>query len=286
MTQDGSRFPVFERVGSDLRLPQVGQQVSIADRMASMPLLDTLLPDDSPLPEHVREVRGALCRFKYFAFEEPETEGSVVVGKYYETWLSEARPRKSVLMRLFHLWATDRDRFEEVASILGPDGLGIVQKVRVKPFDPRGGTTDPDGREVLHTISYAVGVGSHAEPRYWAIDELSSGTQRIMRILVSVLFDRPSVMMLEHPEDGIHADLVHKLIHALSAYSEQTQFVISSHSPDVFNAVDASAVRLVTMEDGVTKARALDEAEVHAAERFLAEEGPFSEFLETVEDGS
>ena len=38
--------------------------------------------------------------------------------------------------------------------------------------------------------------------------ELSTGTQRIIRLIVSLIFDQSSVMLVEHPEDGIHGGLL------------------------------------------------------------------------------
>ena len=90
-------------------------------------------------------------------------------------------------------------------------------------------------------------------------------------------------MLLEHPKDGIHRGLLRKLIDVLRNYSDQTQLIASSHSPVVFNALNPGSVRLVTMEDGETKVRALSPEEANVVSKYLEEEGSLSDFLETVE---
>jgi hypothetical protein len=52
----------------------------------------------------------------------------------------------------------------------------------------------------------------------------------------------------------------------------------------VFDILDPKAIRLVTMEDGATKVRALTSEELHAAGRFMEEDGSFSDFIDTVEE--
>ena len=90
-------------------------------------------------------------------------------------------------------------------------------------------------------------------------------------------------MLLEHPEDKIHPGLLRKLIGLLQTYSDETQVIIASHSAAVFNSLGPESLRLVTMEEGETKARALSPDEIDVVGKYLEEEGSLSDFLETVE---
>jgi predicted ATPase len=89
-------------------------------------------------------------------------------------------------------------------------------------------------------------------------------------------------MLLEHPEDGIHRAPLRKLIDLLQGYSDRSQLIVASHSAAVFNTVTPDVIRLVTIEQGTTKVRALTQREAHAAARFLDEEGSLADFIETV----
>jgi predicted ATPase len=49
-----------------------------------------------------------------------------------------------------------------------------------------------------------------SEPRSY--DELSLGTRRVLHLIVSLILDRSSLMLVEHPEDSIHRGLMRKLM--------------------------------------------------------------------------
>ena len=92
-------------------------------------------------------------------------------------------------------------------------------------------------------------------------------------------------MLIEHPEDEIHEGLLRKVIDLLKSHSDESQVILSSHSSAVFNSVDPTEVRLVTMDSGKTRARGLTPQEVAVAKKYLEEQGTFADFLETVEEG-
>ena len=97
-----------------------------------------------------------------------------------------------------------------------------------------------------------------------------------------MIFDHSSVMLIEHPEDGIHRGLTRKLFGLLRSYSDPIQMIMSSHSDLVLNELrdETGAVRLVLMEDGVTKAHALTPEQSEQARKYIDEDGTFSEFIE------
>ena len=91
-------------------------------------------------------------------------------------------------------------------------------------------------------------------------------------------------MLLEHPEDKIHPGLLRKLIDLLRNYADESQLIVASHSPAVFNSLGPDSIRLVTMDQGETKARAFSPSEIGIVGNYLEEEGSLSDFLETVEE--
>jgi hypothetical protein len=58
---------------------------------------------------------------------------------------------------------------------------------------------------------------------------------------------------------------------------------MTSHSSDLFNALIPEEIRLVTMEYGATKVRALSESEMAGAKRFINKEGNLSDYLDLLE---
>jgi hypothetical protein len=66
--------------------------------------------------------------------------------------------------------------------------------------------------------------------------------------------------------------------------STPNQVILSTHSATVVNALRPEEVRLVTMENGETKARALNQRELGAATKYVAAEGgALADFLEPLE---
>jgi predicted ATPase len=91
-------------------------------------------------------------------------------------------------------------------------------------------------------------------------------------------------MLIEHPEDGIHAGLTKKIMGLLRDYADPLQLFISSHSLTVFNTLSLEDVRLVTMVDGETKVRGLTEIEIEAARKYISEEGDMADVIQSLEE--
>ena len=105
-----------------------------------------------------------------------------------------------------------------------------------------------------------------------------------MAILVAVIVDENSVILMEQPEDGIHAGLLGKLVPLLRANMNGGQFFMASHSATVLNRVKPEEVRLVEMREGETRVRSLAAKEVRSAQAYMMDDGSFSEFLESFEE--
>jgi len=78
---------------------------------------------------------------------------------------------------------------------------------------------------------------------------------------------------------------LNKLIACLQTYADPAPVILASHSPAVFNGLTPDEIRLVYMRDGTTHLRALTPEEMKGAKNFISEEGPLSDFIETIENG-
>lgn len=70
---------------------------------------------------------------------------------------------------------------------------------------------------------------------FW--NQLSDGTKRLFYIFTSILFSHRMFIFLEEPELGIHPDQLHKLMDFLIEQSKEKQIIITTHSPEVLNAI-------------------------------------------------
>ena len=156
------------------------------------------------------------------------------------------------------------------------------------PFDiPTSSKEDVSNDEKSRTSKYyffEFQPSGHPLGREFPFASLSFGTRRVIRLLTYLLYDNATVSLIEQPEDGIHSGLLHKLIPILRSYSNPNQFLITSHSPEVFNRITPDEVRLVDLKDGVTSVRALTSKEVDAACHFMQSDGPLAEFIESVQE--
>ena len=282
----GSRRPIFQRQNEEVILSESPTPISIGAITPCIPALVSLMPADSPVVNSIQPFLSVLERIRYYPLEADTDDGfpDLVTQTAYDEWLTKYRgtgdPGQSVLLRLLHMSLASKPQFEEIVGLLGPNGLGLVDQIAVrdlgspKPTDHKGETNR------LYWLSFQPSLQSN----HFSFRDLSAGTQRIIRLIVSLIFDQSAVMLVEHPEDSIHRGLLRKLLGVLQTYCDQSQLILSSHSSAVFDTLDPKAIQLVTMEKGATKVRALTPEELHAAGRFMEEEGSLSDFIETVEE--
>jgi len=272
------------------KIKMLGHDTEIQTGVAtpSLPALIALLPQQ-PVVKQISKIINFLKAVRYYSLDEPNQLG-IEIGSTglvrqvdYEEWLSKYRshpdPNTSVIMRLLHLFLHKREDYEEVKTLLGDNGLELITDIHLFPGH------DYQQNAPFYFINFFPSANrDRSPPPSFNYEALSLGTRRLLRLLVSVIHDQSTVLLLEHPEDGIHIELLHKLIPLFKSYSDRGQFILASHSPEIFNRLEPQEIRLVTMAKGITYLRALDETEIATAHQFICEEGPLSDFLETIEE--
>jgi ABC-type Mn2+/Zn2+ transport system ATPase subunit len=278
---------VLRRTDEKLDVEGRAEPYRIGPTSPSLSALAALLPQEDPLRSLVLELRDFLASIRYYPLDEPmvgqgRDYSPVIRAEEYSKWRAqpEVGSTASVTMRLLHLFLEKTpDRFGELRSLLGPDGLGLLRSLDFKRYDVPA-ARKPENRS-LYVLEVAPSGSGPSDS--FAYGELSAGTRRIIRLLVSLLSDDSSVMLLEQPEDSIHAGLTSKLLGLLKTYKERT-VVLTTHSATMFNALEPENIRLVTMRKGATRLRALSPEELSTARAFLEDEGSLSDFIESVEE--
>ncbi len=188
----------------------------------------------------------------------------------YKKWFSNKRyfVTHSVTMRLLYLWKEDKELFNELQELLGRNGLGLIEKINIGEF------------QSFYLIRFCVKNG---EVGY---SELSFGTQRVLIILLALLYDKSTTLLIEQPEDGIHLGLLRKVLSICFTYAEayNKQLIISTHSPKVINMFPAKSIRFVKMTEQGTKVTQLSEKELAIIPEYLNNEGTLSDFIEAMDD--
>ena len=199
----------------------------------------------------------------------------------YQSWLqkhsSEGGAGDSVEFRLLHMWRKDRPLFDELNALLGNEGLRLA-KVIVCSTDRK------HAEKNIYFIKFEPLSGVAGAGGRFDFSDLSAGTRRVIAVLVSLLFDKRALMLVEEPEDSIHPGLLRKLIGIIRTYSHRTRFVRATHSPHVIDMLRPEELLLLEAPNGNTKIRGLAPKELKACRQFLENEGALSEFLEVVEE--
>lgn len=88
--------------------------------------------------------------------------------------------------------------------------------------------------------------------------QLSDGTLRVFGILLALYQDPPpSMLIIEEPEQTIHAGVLPALADAFKEASLRTQIVITTHSPQLVDQFDPSNIRVAWSHNGLTRISSL-----------------------------
>lgn len=82
------------------------------------------------------------------------------------------------------------------------------------------------------------------------VSHISDGTL-VFLCLLSIIFNpkRGKLVCIDEPETGLHPDMIYGLIGAIMEVSEDTQFIIATHSENVLNRFRLENVRVVEKDE-------------------------------------
>jgi energy-coupling factor transporter ATP-binding protein EcfA2 len=251
-----------------------------------LPWLRAMLSSRHPALAGVAEARTFLAGVRYYDLtgQEGADTSSLITHTAYLQWRQkhEAGERPGpAAMKVLHVALTQPERFEELQSLLGPNGLELIERVQID--EP--GRGDP----IEDFLASGLKGGYDRYVRFvlphgvFAFRDLSAGTRRIISLLASLLLDDSGVLLVEHPEDGIHPGLVYKVIGLLHAYTDPATIFLTTHSTMVMDNLRPEECRLVSMSEGATDVRALSARELARVHAYLKETGPLSDFIELAE---
>lgn len=287
---------LLERHGEMVRYGSAGrpQTMRLGLGAAALPSVLRFLPGDDPLRGALRPVCDYLSAVVYYPLQQPFREhvgdGQLIERSKYEAWKSGSgrttpSPAPSVQMRLLDLFLSKRADFDELRSLLGPDGIGLLADIRVGTVEipVSGGPSVGTSTETAYALSFVPGDGLAGAGRSFRYSGLSAGTWRILQLFTYLIFDRNSCMLVEQPEDSIHPGLLEKVVDVLRSYAGRTQLICTTHSPAVMNLIGAKGIRLVTATEGTTRVDELSDRDVESAQDYLKDHGTLAEFLKLME---
>ncbi len=110
-------------------------------------------------------------------------------------------------------------------------------------------------------FEHQVKPGSKRRKHFESSQE-SDGTLRVAGMLTALLQEpRPSVIVLEEPELTVHPGVLPLLSEYVEEASENVQVVLTTHSPELLELLEADQLRVVERRDGATTVAPLDEGQ-------------------------
>lgn len=182
---------------------------------------------------------------------------------------------------LRELTSPDKDK------LLSEDGRNWASVIKALRRTSRGKAALDRVNEAMQTVvptfqEVTVStVGSYLVPRFrfslGAQDsvefdpvQLSDGTLRIFGILLALYqVPAPKLLVIEEPEQTVHPGVLGALADAFREASENTQIVLTTHSPHFIDHFEPAQVRVVTLERGLTKVSPVKGTQVEAVKRRL-----------------
>ncbi len=131
----------------------------------------------------------------------------------------------------------------------------------------------------METLSFQQDVEGAKHPWHFAAQNISDGTLRALGVLTALfqgeIGNLPSLIGIEEPETALHPAASAALREALVVASEQTQIIVTCHSPDLLDDMSLrdDALFAVAAEKGVTKIAPIDQASREAMRNHLFSAG-------------
>jgi AAA15 family ATPase/GTPase len=263
---------IAERYGSVVDLYDNNKKTTFEIKNRS-PLLSSTLAifPDNKISPYIREANDYLSQINYYILEnnEKDIHDYVISSDDYKHWLTQdIIGEKSVVMRLLDLWHNDKEVLNELQELAGHNGLNIIDKIEIEKTNVQS--------DYFYSIKFD-------NLRY---SQLSDGTQRVLSILLALLYDKSTTLLIEQPEDGIHLGLLRKVLSICFEYAEvyNKQLIITTHSPEVINMFQPENVRLVKMTENGTKVTAFDKEQIPLIYDYLENEGALFDFIKSMNE--
>ena len=282
---------IFYREGEDIYISDRTEPVRVFPSTPAISALASLLPKHDSLHHHLTPIISFFKGVSYYSLvERPERRDEVPEGSYKE-WLrgytSEGMQTESVAFRLIYMWNEERELLKEFNSLIGPDGLGLIDSFEIISLEGplvQGQQKSERSQERIYRPIFMPSAGMGGAGNRFRFSQLSVGTGRVIRMVTSLLFDRRSLMLIEQPEDSVHPGILRRLIDLIRSYSGLSQILFTTHSPEVLDILEPEELLLITANDGATNARKLSLEEVCSAKKYLKNEGSLSEYLDSFEE--
>lgn len=160
---------------------------------------------------------------------------------------------------------------ENIASVIGhleraiPEAMTVIEDY-LQIVVPMVHGVERKAIGPMETLEFRQAMSGAKHPWRFLAQNMSDGTLRALGVLTALFqgnqADAPSVIGIEEPETALHPAASAALREALQRASEQTQIIVTSHSPDLLDGpgLPADSLLAVVSNDGETRIAPVDSA--------------------------
>ncbi|MBP8197264.1 MAG: AAA family ATPase [Chromatiaceae bacterium] len=160
---------------------------------------------------------------------------------------------------------------ENIASVIGhlertaPAAVAVIQEY-LQTVVPMVHGVERRAIGPMETLEFRQEMAGAKHPWRFLAQNMSDGTLRALGVLTALFQGNqdysPTLIGIEEPETALHPGASAALREALQRASEQTQVIVTSHSPDLLDDLNLSANALLAVASvgGETRIAALDVA--------------------------
>jgi predicted ATPase len=153
---------------------------------------------------------------------------------------------------------------ENIASVIGhlartnPAAIELIEEY-LHAVVPSVQRVEREVVGPVETLAFKQNMAGAKHAWSFRAQSMSDGTLRTLGILTALfqgnMDHSPSLIGIEEPETALHPAASAALREALSRASEQTQIIVTSHSPDLLDdmSITPEKLRVVVAEEGATR---------------------------------
>lgn len=244
----------------------------------------SLLPNKRLQP-FIAKVASYLSKIKYYTLDDYNQKYisgnsyfSYINDHDYRQWLSKNnKSDSSLVMKLVHIWHDDKELLKNLNDIIGKNGLNLVDSIDISKVNL--GQSD----EIMLT-DYIYLIKFHIMNAAVYYTQLSYGTQRVLAILLALLYDKTNILLIEQPEDGLHTGLLKNLLPLCFQHASHhnKQLIFATHSSEVINLFQPENIRLIKMTENGTQVSPLDKEKLPYIHNYIENEGVLFDLIETM----
>jgi len=173
---------------------------------------------------------------------------------------------------------------ENIASVIGhlervaPDRVNTIREY-LQSVVPMVHGMERKAIGPMETLEFRQDMAGAKHPWKFLAQNMSDGTLRALGVLTALLQSNidysPTLIGIEEPETALHPAASSALREVLTQAANDTQVLITSHSPDLLDdkSIDMNAILAVVSEGGETKIAPLDAASLQVLRDHLFSAG-------------